>query len=276
MAAQSDPEIGSFIQTGPIETNCLDLGEGEPVLFLHGSGPGVTAWANWRLTLPVLGDRFRCIAPDLAGFGYSKVPDGWTFNRETWLAQLIALLDQLGIEKTHVVGNSFGGAMALALAISQPHRVNRLVLMGSVGVDFPITEGLDRVWGYTPSIDAMRKVMDVFAYDRALIGEDLVEIRYRASTLPGRAEAFSAMFPAPRQRWVKALAFDEDQLKQINHETLIIHGREDRVIPPENSLRLHHLIDRSELHIFGRCGHWTQVEHASSFSALVMQFLERP
>jgi pimeloyl-ACP methyl ester carboxylesterase len=148
--------------------------------------------------------------------------------------------------------------------------------MGSVGVDFPITEGLDRVWGYTPSIDAMRKVMDVFAYDRALIGEDLVELRYRASSLPGRAEAFSAMFPAPRQRWVKALAFDEDQLKQINHETLIIHGREDRVIPPENSLRLHHLIDRSELHIFGRCGHWTQVEHASSFSALVMQFLERP
>ena len=270
----ANPEIGQTIQTGPVCTNYHDLGSGDPVLLIHGSGPGVSAWANWRLPLAALSLRFRCLAPDMAGFGYSTVPVDYAFTRANWLDQLIAFLDARGIERAHVIGNSFGGSMALALAIAAPERVDRLVLMGSVGVPFALTEGLDAVWGYQPSLDAMKAIMGYFAYDQALIGEDLVRLRYEASARPGVQESYAAMFPAPRQRWVDAMAHEEAAIRAIPHQTLLIHGRDDRVIPPETSLTLNQWIDDSQLHIFGRCGHWTQIEHAAAFSRLVANFLE--
>lgn len=274
----ANPEIGQTLQTGQVSTNYHDIGSGPPVLLLHGSGPGVSAWANWRLTIPALERDFRCLAPDLAGFGYSNVPDGWAFGRESWLQQLIAFLDALNVDKVHVIGNSFGSSMALALALAQPDRVGCLVLMGSVGVEFPITHGLDIVWGYAPSqdpaMDGMREVMRVFAYDQSLIGEDLVQMRYRASSRPEAAQAYEAMFPAPRQRWVDALAFSHDEIKLLNHEVLIVHGRDDQVIPPANSLQLLELLDNSRLCMFAGCGHWTQIEKKAEFNQLVSTFLK--
>lgn len=272
----SHPEIGTSILTAGVMTNYHDQGEGPPVLFLHGSGPGVSAWANWRLTIAGLAPHFRCIAPDLAGFGYSPVPDTWSFNRETWLAQIVALLDALGLERVHVVGNSFGGGMALALAINHPERVDRLVLMGSVGAKFELTRELDLVWGYTPSLAAMAEVMDAFAYDRSLISDDLIAMRYEASNRADVAAAYARMFPAPRQRWVDALAFTPEAIAAIPHQTLIVHGRDDRVIPPGNSFELLQLIPRAQLHVFGQCGHWTQVEKAGEFNGLVSRFLGDP
>ena len=115
------------------------------MLLLHGSGPGVSAWANWRLTIQSLKDDFRLLAPDLAGFGYTRVPEGIVYSRQTsGSTQLVAFLDAKGIQARHVIGNSFGGSMALALAIHHPERVNRLILMGSVGVPFELTAGSGR------------------------------------------------------------------------------------------------------------------------------------
>ncbi|MFZ1743976.1 MAG: alpha/beta fold hydrolase, partial [Pontixanthobacter sp.] len=233
------------------------------------------AWANWRLTMAHLEQDFRCVAPDLAGFGYTPVPADWKFTRDTWLGQMVAFLDALDLDRVHVIGNSFGGAMALALALAYPERVDRLVLMGSVGVDFELTHGLDLVWGHKPSLAKMRDVMDVFAFDSSLISDDLIALRHKASCRPEVAEAYARMFPAPRQRWVEALAIAPEQIATIPHETLIVHGREDRVIPLSNSLKLLESIDRSRLHVFGRCGHWTQVEKADEFNALVRDFLGR-
>ena len=116
MNTQVNPEIGQSIRTGAIVTNYHDIGSGEPVLLLHGSGPGVSAWANWRLTIQGLKDDFRLLAPDLAGFGYTRVPEGIEYSREVWLEQMVAFLDALGVERVNVIGNSFGGSMALALA----------------------------------------------------------------------------------------------------------------------------------------------------------------
>lgn len=272
--SQPSPEIGRSLQTGTVTTNYHDVGAGPVLLLLHGSGPGVSAWANWRLLIGDLSDRFRIIAPDLAGFGYSTVPEGYSYSTQAWLAQLVELLDALGVAKVHVVGNSFGGSMALALAIARPELVERIVLMGSVGVPFEITEGLDAVWGFEPSEAQMGRLMrEVFAYDRSLITDDLVRMRYAAATRPGIAEQFAAMFPAPRQRWVDAMAHPESDIRAITAPTLIVHGRDDKVIPLANSLTLLDWIDDSRLHVFGRCGHWTQIEHAGAFARLVADFL---
>jgi 2-hydroxymuconate-semialdehyde hydrolase len=145
--------------------------------------------------------------------------------------------------------------------------------MGSVGVPFAITPGLDAVWGYTPSFETMRKLLDIFAWDRSLVNDDLARLRYEASIRPGFQESFAAMFPAPRQRWVDAMASREADIRRIGHETLVVHGREDQVIPLSNSLTLADWIPRAQLHVYPRCGHWTQIEHAARFARLVGDFL---
>ena len=274
MSSPGNPEIGHSIPTGELTTNYHDVGEGEPVLLLHGSGPGVSAWGNWRLTIGELAGRFRLLAPDLAGFGYTAAPEGMEFTREAWLRQIVSFLDAIDVGRVHVVGNSFGGSMALALAIDHPERVDRLVLMGSVGVPFELTEGLDAVWGYEPSVAAMGSLMrTTFAYDQSLITDDLVRMRYEASIRPGAQEAFSRMFPAPRQRWVDAMAHDESDVRRIPHRTLLVHGRDDKVIPLSTTLTLLDWIDDSQAHVFGRCGHWTQIEHSAAFCRVVADFL---
>jgi 2-hydroxymuconate-semialdehyde hydrolase len=284
--APHNPEIARSVRTGRFNSNVHDLGASKPgqppVLFIHGSGPGVSAWANWRLAMPVISKDRRVIAPDMVGFGYTDrqklTPDpdgsvGIPYTMDTWVQQALDLMDALGVEQADVVGNSFGGALSLALAIRAPQRVRRLVLMGSVGVPFPITPGLDAVWGYEPSLATMKQLLDIFAYSRALVTDELAELRYQASIRPGFQESFSAMFPAPRQRWVDAMASPEAAIRALPHETLIVHGREDQVIPLQNSLTLSQWIPNSQLHVFGHCGHWTQIEHAARFAHLVSNFL---
>jgi 2-hydroxymuconate-semialdehyde hydrolase len=273
----TDPEIAQSILAGGVRTNYHDQGQGHPVLLIHGSGPGVSAWANWRLVIPELARQARVIAPDMVGFGFTDRPDPkdarYRYNMDAWVDQAVGLLDALGIVQTDLVGNSFGGALALALTVRHPQRARRLVLMGSVGVKFEITQGLDDVWGYTPSLENMRRLLDIFAFDRKLVNDELARLRYEASIRPGFQESFSAMFPAPRQRWVDAMASDEADIGRIAQQTLVIHGREDPVIPLSNSHRLAALIQRSQLHVYGQCGHWTQIEHAARFARLVGDFL---
>jgi pimeloyl-ACP methyl ester carboxylesterase len=273
MTQTDRPEIGSSVDAGGVQTNYLEAGSGSPVLLIHGSGPGVTAYANWRLVLPALAERFHVLAPDMAGFGFSERPEKGDYGVEMWTDQVVGFMDALDLDRAHIVGNSFGGAIALRLAARYPERVGRLVLMGSMGIDFPITEGLDKVWGYEPSFENMRGVLDVFAYDRKLVPDELAEVRYRASMQPGFQESFAAMFPAPRQRWVEAMQTSDEEIRALPHKTLIVHGREDQVIPVDNSLRLMRLVENGDLHVFSHCGHWVQIERSTDFNRLVGDFL---
>lgn len=268
----TNPEIGKSVVAAGIQTNYHDVGEGYPVILVHGSGPGVTAYANWRPNIPYLSQFYRVIAPDMVGFGYTEQPDGYEFSLDNWVQHIIGVMDALNIQKAHIVGNSFGGGLAIATALRYPERVGRLVLMGAAGTKFKLTEGLDAVWGYQPSIENMRKLLDLFAYDRSLVSDELAEVRYKASIRPGVQESFASMFPAPRQQWLDSLASSDEELKSLSNETLIIHGREDRVVPLSSSLHLAEVIDRAQLHVFGRCGHWTQIEHTDRFNRLVADF----
>jgi 2-hydroxymuconate-semialdehyde hydrolase len=274
MSASASPEIGRSLQAGAILTNYHDQGSGRPVVLIHGSGPGVSAWANWRLNIGPLAEHFRVLAPDMAGFGFSERVPGITYDKALWVQQLLDFLDALGLDNVDLVGNSFGGGLALAFAIAHPSRVGKLVLMGSAGTKFPLTPGLDAVWGYQPSFESMRALLDIFAFNRALVNDELAELRYQASIRPGFQESFSAMFPPPRQNGVDALASDETAIAALPHRALIVHGREDRVIPPAASRQLFELIPQAELHMFGQCGHWTQIEHTARFNQLVIDFLK--
>jgi 2-hydroxymuconate-semialdehyde hydrolase len=246
--------------------------DGPPVLLVHGSGPGVSASANWRgiLASPLAGDH-RLLAPDIAGFGETHTAHELT--HDTRVRHLVGFLDALGLDRVDIVGNSMGGALALALAHRHPDRVRRMVLMGTVGISFPLPDGLDRVWSYEPSLKSMAELVGLFAHDTDIIGPDLVRLRYEASIAPGVHERYAAAFAAPRQRHIDAMALSGDELRAIAAPIRLLHGAEDRVIPLEaTSLRLVRLLPRADLVVFSRCGHWTQIERAEDFVREVATF----
>ncbi|MDO1481864.1 alpha/beta fold hydrolase [Rhodococcus ruber] len=274
----NDPEIGVTINVGGVATNVHDIArsdaDAETVVLLHGSGPGANAWGTWRSTIPTLTRTMRVVAPDLLGFGYTERPADM-HAPATSVKHIVDLLDALELSRVSVVGNSYGGGVALRLAVQHPERIHRLVLMGSAGVQFTVTPGLAKVWGYRPSIAAMRELVDILAYDSSLVTDELLELRYQASLRAGVQEAYEQMFAEPFQSIVDDLAVDEELISALPHQTLLIHGREDTVVPPSTSTRLFELIPNSELHIFGKCGHWTQFEHTEAFNTLLSTFLAR-
>src|SRR5436305_12210241 len=164
---QSTPEIGKSIRTDGLMTNYHEAGSGTPVILIHGSGPGVSAWANWRHAIPSLAERLHVFAYDQVGFGYSELPAQHAYGLARWTEHLLSFMQAVGIKRAHLVGNSMGAAVALAAAVDHPEVVDRLVLMGPMGVRFQLKpgEGLDAVWGYTPSVANMRRLIDIFAYD---------------------------------------------------------------------------------------------------------------
>lgn len=106
-------EIGKSILAAGVLTNYHDVGEGQPVILIHGSGPGVSAYANWRLTIPALSKFYRVIAPDMVGFGFTDRPENYNYSKDNWVNHVIGVMDALEIEKAHIVGNSFGGGWRL-------------------------------------------------------------------------------------------------------------------------------------------------------------------
>jgi len=262
------------VSAAGIETNYHDHGAGEAVILLHGSGPGVSAWTNWRKVMPALAPRLRVLAPDMAGFGYSERKPDFEYAIKGWVRQLLGFMDALGIERAHLVGNSFGGSLALAAAVRFPDRFGRLVLMGTPCDAFTMTPGLRAGWDYVPSRAAMRATMAHFPYDAAVITDELVEDRYQASLIPGAQEGLRKLLAEPRPQGDTPLSgMPEAVVAKIVHPTLVLHGREDRVIPVDMGLRLARAIPDAQLHMFGRCGHWVQAERFDDFIALTLRHL---
>ena len=264
------------IDAGGIETSYLEAGAGEPVVMLHGSGPGVSALANWQHNIGALSQRFRILAPDIVGFGATERPRDIVYSLRTWTDHVWAFLDAHDIQKAAIIGNSLGGRIALQMATDRPDRITRMVLMGAPGVGMTPTEGLAALRAYQPSRDAMRDLLrNYFAVDPTMITDELVEIRYRASIADGAYEAYRAMFFDPRHAGSE-LGITENEVRAISTPTLLIHGREDKVVPVRVSVTMLGLLPNADLHVFSRCGHWTQIERADEFSALVSDYLARP
>jgi 2-hydroxy-6-oxo-octa-2,4-dienoate hydrolase len=261
--------VGKSVKAFDIQTNYHEAGTGDVVILLHGSGPGVSAWTNWRRVMPALSTTFRVLAPDMAGFGYTERRDDLTYDIKLWVKQLIGFMDALEIKTAHLVGNSFGGSLALAAALRFPERVGRLTLMGTPCGKFNMTPGLRAGWFYEPSLENMRSTMSLFPFDQSLITDELVRERYATSLIPGAQEGLRRLLAKPNEEGETVLSgMPEDAVAGLKHPTLILHGREDCVIPVELGLRLANRIPNAELHLFGRCGHWVQAERFDQFIAL--------
>lgn len=255
-----------------------EAGQGPAVVMLHGGGPGASGWSNYYKNIGDLADSgLRVILMDCPGFNKSDeiVSD---VQRGLLNARAVkGLLDALKIDRAHLVGNSLGGASALNFALEFPERLDRMVLMGPAGMGNSIMqpnpqEGIKRMVKLyrEPSYANFVDMLDVFVFDPSEITEELRKGRWsNIESRPKHLQNFlDSVQLAPFTTWDVS-----DRVKQIKHKTLVTWGRDDRFVPIDNGLKLIHSLADAQLHVFSRCGHWAQWEHASAFNRLVADFL---
>lgn len=259
---------------GGITVAYEEAGSGDAVVLLHGSGPGVSAQANWARTLTAVAALgYRVIAPDMIGFGASDRPEGYVYSSENWAASIAALIEALDLGSVHLVGNSMGGRIGLTLAARRPDLVRSLTLMGVLSPSVPRSQALTSLRSFAPSYESMRATLrDTFVVDPEVVSDELVQKRFEAASRPGEAEHYRAMFSTPE---ANLLPLSEDDLRGVDKPALVIHGREDRVVPVENGYSLAMLLPHVTAVIVSACGHWVQVEQADTFETQLRIFLER-
>jgi len=276
-----------FADAGEIRLHYHEAGSGPPVVLLHGGGPGASAWSNWKQNIGPLADAgFRVLAVDQPGYGRSDKPlvEGgmWAF----YARAVKGLLDKVGIDRAHFIGNSLGGGTTLKFALDYPESTGRLVLMGPAGGTVPLTsawpsEGLKVLMNFYappgPSRERMQELVDVMMFDPSRVDPDVLEERYQAAVEPEAMAAAQAVLGAVRSG--KAVMAAEElwrDVHRVTNPTLLTWGRDDRVLPLDGALfMLRHMPD-VRLHVFGRCGHWAQAEHRDAFNRLVTDFLATP
>ncbi|WP_374999496.1 4,5:9,10-diseco-3-hydroxy-5,9,17-trioxoandrosta-1(10),2-diene-4-oate hydrolase [Aeromicrobium sp. CTD01-1L150] len=258
------------------------VGGGLPLVMLHGGGPGASAWSNFGSALPGFAENFRTLLVDQPGFGQSDKPPV-VGNYFRFAAEAVKdLLDELGIDRVHLLGNSLGGGTAMRFALLYPERVGRLVLMGPGGLSLNLfhadpTEGVKRLmeFGGAPSQEALRAFISTMVVDQSLVTDELVAERFADATAPGAQEAMASMgmsFWAPDTFEDGLIWRDAHRMKR---PTLLTWGREDRVNPLDGAFVALKMIPRASLHVFPNCGHWAQIEAAEEFREVSTAFLAR-
>lgn len=279
----SDAIKAQTIETAEAQITYRDVGSGPVLLALHGGGPGATGWGNFGRNALDLRDQYRVIAPDQPGFGDSKFTNDLGGEYHTTSARIMfQLLDKLGIQQAHVLGNSMGGGVAMRMAMQSPERVGKLVLMGpyfrGLGHQFlaPQHEGDAHLMHYfpNPSLEKMRALIRTFVYDPATIEgiEDVIKARYEMTLRPE--------IQAGYMRMAKKVADPDtrssfDKVASIAHQALLLWGRDDKFCHLEQAFFLMAALRNAELVVLKNTGHWFQVERPKEFSSYVRSFLAR-
>ena len=271
-----------FLSTPKGDLHYHVAGEGPPVLLLHGSGPGVSGWANFRGNLPVFARDFTTYVLDMPGFGKSYSAEANPLFSAA--PAVLDFLDGLRLGPLPIVGNSMGGSVAARIAADHPERVSRLVTIGGIGLPLfnpSPSEGIKLLVEFVedPTYERLRTWMESMVYDTSILTDEFVEMRWKAATDPAQATDITKLYnraslEAMRNRAAGA-ADQVGMLTRIQAPSLIMFGRDDRVTPLDSALVAMRLIRRCELHVFFDCGHWAMIERKQEFEEVVRGFLLR-
>lgn len=268
--------ISKTVRTSSYRVHYYEVGSGHPIILLHGSGPGATGWSNFWPNIEHLAVTNRVIAVDMPGWGKSdtETPEHGYSHRES----LLAFMDALGIERAALVGNSMGGMTSTLTAALHPDRVSHLIAMGGpapganyFGAGDGLSEGLKiLVQAYRePTPANMKALVQIMCFDKSMATDELARMRSDAA-LAKPSHLASYLKPRP---WEAGFSTLEPELRAMRVPAMFIHGRDDRVVSFENSLRLVTMVPDSRLVLLNHCGHWAQIEHAAEFNRLVAGFV---
>lgn len=256
------------------------VGNDTTIVLLHGGGPGASSWSNFARNIPVLAQRFHVLAVDQPGYGRSDKPTEHPQYFVHSSSALKDLLDTLGItDRVHLLGNSLGGGAAVRFALDHPERAGRLVLMGPGGLSVNLfapdpTEGVKNLgrFSYEPTRENLEAFLRIMVFDQSLITPELVEERFASASTPESLAAAKAMGKSFSSAEFEKGMLWRDAYK-LRQRVLLIWGREDRVNPLDGALVALKMIPRAQLHVFGGCGHWAQLEKFDEFNRLTVDFL---
>jgi 2-hydroxy-6-oxonona-2,4-dienedioate hydrolase len=266
-----------IVKTKEWDVEIYEAGQGHPVIMLHGTGPGATGWSNFYPNIGPLSEKYHAIALTFPGWGDSSEFDPTKESRTKANARAVKLvMDELGLEKAALVGNSMGGMCVQQFAVDYPERLSHFITMGAPAPGpnaFQVggwSEGMQvlRETYADPSPSNFRDLVRVMVYDSSFVTDSLVQARSDAA-LKNKTHL---------ENWLKpnmgglpsALA---DDLAKVQTPALIIQGRDDRTVPMEGSLRLVSMLPNSTLVVYNHCGHWAQIEHADEFNKLIDLFI---
>ncbi|MGQ0620606.1 MAG: alpha/beta fold hydrolase [Panacagrimonas sp.] len=281
MTHLTEASTSRHVEAGGHRLHFNEAGEGPVVVMLHGGGPGASGWSNFNRNFDAYAEAgYRVILLDCPGFNKSSPivsadPRGLINARA-----VCALMDALGIRRAHLVGNSMGGLSALTFALEYPERTDRLVLMGSAGLGQSLIqpspqEGIKllmKLYRF-PTMENLQAMLQVLVFDPNALTPELVQSRLDGMR---RSAEHLANFVKSNELNPKALFVDlTPRLSEIKSKALVIWGRDDRFVPLDNGLKLVWGLPDADLHVFGRCGHWAQWEHADKFNRLSLEFLGR-
>ena len=264
---------GKYLDAGGIKTHYIEQGEGIPTILIHGGGAGADSWGNWRGSLPIFAEKTRAIAIDLVGFGRSDKPDptDFVYSQDARDQQLADFIEALDSGPVNLVGNSTGGLTSIGAALLKPELVNKVVLMGSAGIETGVNEPLKALTEYDFTPKGMRRIISSLANPDFPISDDLITYRHQLSIDPGVRSGYSAFMG-----WIesqKGLHRPEEFIAQLKHKTLVVHGKQDMVVPLSSGNRLLELIDNSTGYIVPHCGHWAMMEYPELFARITLDFL---
>jgi 2-hydroxy-6-oxo-6-(2'-aminophenyl)hexa-2,4-dienoate hydrolase len=263
-----------YVDVNGIKTHYLEAGSGRPLILIHGGGAGADSQGNWFRCIPEYAKKFRVIAVDLVGFGKTDKPDPerFQYTQDARNKHIAAFIEKLGLKSVHLIGNSMGGATSMGVAIERPELVDRVVLMGSAGLNTKIRDALLPIMNYDFTREGMVKVCKTLANPAFRIDDDMVDYRYQISVAPDTKKGYSATMG-----WVKqqgGLFYQEDYIRKLTRPALVVNGKSDLVVPLENAYRFLELIENSWGYIIPHCGHWAMLEYPQDFVSETTRFLE--
>lgn len=273
----SESATSTFIDLPGVRLHYHDLGKGEPVIFLHGAGPGANSWQNFHASIAPFSKSYRTLLVDLPQFGKSqKIQiEG---PRLSFGARVIRdFMDALGLRRAFFVGNSFGGQIAVKVAIDYPERVRSFAIIGSAPVVHSLfcpmpVEGVKLMATYYrenggPTLEKMRHYLQTMLYDQQFVTEDLIRQRFEASIDPELVRLNQGPVP-PRQDLTS-------EFSRVTAPALVIWGLDDRFGALDVGLLMTRAFQDARMHIFSKCGHWAQIERADECNALLLSFFAR-
>lgn len=274
------------VRVGARDIHTATFGSGDAtVVLLHGGGPGASGVANWTRNIDALAERFTVIVPDLPGYGRSSKDLDQSDPFGDLAAAIRGLLDELDLERAHLIGNSYGGAAALRLALDRPDRVDRMVLNGPGGIGttraLP-TKGLNQLLDYYggegPTYDKMATfIRESLVGPSVQVPDEVIEGRYRDSLDPEVVANPPLRRPDPgpaalRTLWRMDLTRHRG-LDECDVPTLVIWGQQDKVNRPSGGAMLARRMRRCDLYLAAGVGHWVQFEAPEMFNRLALDFL---
>lgn len=269
--------VGHFVDIAPVAGSAQRIhyheqGEGEVVIFLHGAGTGASGYSNFKGNYPAFAQAgYRCIVPDLLGYGLSSKPDIEQYDLDFFIAGVKGLVDALGFKHITLLGNSLGGAVALGYALAHPQDVKRLILMAPGGVEdldtylaMPGIANMFKVYqsGKTGAA-AMREVMTMQLFDPTLLTEDI--INERAPIAETQTQAARSILKVPNMT---------ERLHELRCPVFGFWGVNDQFNPVSGTTKLVDNCPQARIIVLNQCGHWVQVEHREMFNRACIDFLQ--